>query len=210
MKRASATALILAAMSLAVATPASAVLITFNPVAADAALGDGFTVDVVVSGLREGGANELVSAFDLDVLYDPLIASVSSVAFSDALGLPDIEAFTSSFFSAGRIDLASISLLGNAELFALQGDAVVLAQLAFDAIGIGSFFLSFDPIVPPGALLVGSDPFSALDVTELGVAQVNVSSSVSAPEPGAFALALLGLSGALLARRRAPAQRVRA
>ncbi len=86
---------------------------------------------------QSGEIGEIVSAFDLDVLYDPAILNATSIAFGPALGFTDIDTFASSIFAPGRLDFANISLLLNDELAALQGNSVLLASLTFSAIGIG-------------------------------------------------------------------------
>jgi hypothetical protein len=187
--------------------PAQAIAIYFDPFSSTTALGATVGVDVVVSGLSgsgAGGSHEVVSAFDLDVLFDRSILSFNYLVFSDALGVVDSDALTSFGATSGRIDFASLSLFGNADLLAFQGDQIVLASLYFDAIGLGTSFLTFDPNVSGGADLVGLDPFSTLVLDSVGVADINVQSAHSVPEPGTLALMGLALVGVGLFRRRAP------
>ena len=67
--------------------PAAAISIGFQPVAQTINGGDAFTVDVVVSGLTS--VSEIVSAFDLDVTYDPSILATTGITFSNLLGNSD-------------------------------------------------------------------------------------------------------------------------
>jgi hypothetical protein len=130
--------------------------------------------------------------------------SASGFRFSGALGVPDVDAFTSVSGGHGRIDFAAISLLDTASLFGIQDGAdLVLGQLLFDTIGAGSSILRFDTFAPPGAWLVGSDPFGSLPVTGLGTALINVSESHSVPEPGTLWLTLAAAAGFTVFRRRA-------
>jgi len=100
------------------------------------------TVDVEVSGLS--AAAEIVSAFDLDVLYDSTILTATDVTFGPLLGDPSFEALTEFLFpSPGVVDFAELSFLPDSDLAALQGDTVFLAQLSFDTLGVGSSSLAF-------------------------------------------------------------------
>jgi hypothetical protein len=189
--------------------PAHAVAIEFAPGTAEGFIGNAFHIDVFVSGLTAGEASgEIVSAFDLDVLYDPAILHATSISFGSALGLADVDTFTSSLFSSGRIDFANVSLLFNDQLAALQGDSVLLASLTFDAIGIGTSTLIFDELTAPGIDLVGSDPFTRLPIDTVGGALLTVGERpTSVPEPGSFllfgiGLLRIGLLGAAAARKR--------
>src|SRR5262245_51060586 len=111
---------------------ANAVVIQVTPAVSAVSVGDTFGIDIVVSGLDAGG--EIVSAFDLDLTYDTGLVSATGITFSSLLGVPDVDAFTASVFSSGRIDFANLSLLPNLDLAALQGDSVLLARLTFRAL----------------------------------------------------------------------------
>ena len=186
------------------AAPSSdAVMIDFAPASATVALGDSFAVDVVVSGLLAAPGGEVVSAFDLDVLYDGTILAATGFRFSDGLGLPEIDAFTSVSGTAGRIDFASVSLLDAITLFGLQGtDSLVLGELLFDTVGIGRSALTFDSLAGPGVLLVGADPFGSLQIDSLGTGQIDVFDPVSVNEPGTLWLAMACVGLMAMGRRR--------
>jgi hypothetical protein len=74
--------LLVALCLLATALPAAAITIGFNPPVQSVNIGDIVNVDIVVSGL----GSEIVSAFDLDVLYDPAILEVAGVTFGNGHG----------------------------------------------------------------------------------------------------------------------------
>ena len=118
--------------------------LSFNPSTSNVNINDVFSVDVVISGLENGG-DEIVSAFDLDVGFDASILQANSVTFGLSLGDPVFfEAFTDSDLSnPGFVNLAELSLLPDPVLQALQGDSIVLASIEFTALAGGASNLSF-------------------------------------------------------------------
>ncbi len=133
---------LMVALSLLVAGMAPAATISFVPSDATALVDDIVDVDVVVSDL--GG--EIVSAYDLDILYDDSILTVLSVFLPSAsLGNPVIpEAFYDVNFAPGVVDMAGVSLLSDAELLARQGgDSVNLGTISFQATALGTSGLDF-------------------------------------------------------------------
>jgi len=113
-------------------------------------------VDVVVSGL---GRPPSVGAFDLEVVFDPVILSSTGVTFSSFLGdAVLLEALTDFRFLPGSVELAEVSLLLSAELDALQPANFTLATLSFSALTSGSTTLTFSEITLDdafGNLLIG-------------------------------------------------------
>lgn len=168
------------------AGPASAATISFAPGSQSVEIGDSVSVDIVVSDL--GG--EIVSAYDLDIQYDAAILNATGVSFDtglgDALAFEALESFDVG--TAGLVDLAQVSLLGDAALLALQGgDEVRLATLVFEAVGPGTSSLDFlfdaaNDIKGAGALI--------LDVTD---ASGSIRVTTPIPEPRAALLFGLGL-----------------
>jgi len=165
-------------------------------------------VDIVVSGLPTG---EIVSAFDLDVLYNPLevqpvVDGVTGnyVDFGPWLGDPLLlEALTDSCpgpcnlgFNtpiSGVVDLAEVSLLLNADLVALQsglGGSFTLATLNFQYIpddgGLPGYALSWTA----GNDVKGLDP------------SVPIYPENPIPEPSTVLLITSGLLGLAAFRRR--------
>ncbi len=194
------TGLALLLLSALAATPASAATIGFDPVDQTVDLGAVATVDVLVSGL----AGEIVSAYDLDILYDSSIVAATGVVFTTSLGDEFLFEVLNDFDVSipGVVDLAQLSFLLDAELFAIQGgDSVVLASIVFEAIGVGSTALDFvldDVNDIKGRLgeILPIDPMAGLiRVQGLGPA---------IPEPSAATLFLVGaaISAASVRRRR--------
>jgi len=178
------------------ASPASAVTIGFDPATQSVALGDAVQVDLVISDL--GG--EIISAYDLDLTYDPTVVDATGVTFTMALG---DELFFETFnavdlSSSGVVDLAQLSLLSDAELAALQpGDSVEVATLHFDTVGAGTthFGFVFDDFNDVKGLDGGVLPI----VEDAGSITVRSPSEAPIPEPSA---AILFVAGAMLVRRR--------
>lgn len=173
--------------------PAEAMSISFQPVAQAVNVGDAFTVDVVVSGLL--AANRIVSAFDLDVTYDPSIIDATGVIFGPFLGNPDPSMFESdnaAVLTSGRIDFWELSFLSDADLSGIQSgmDSLSLATLSFQALAAGTTNLLFDPVAVPG-IDVKSYAAAPLDL-DVSAASVTVAAFSSVPEPSTLWLCLLG------------------
>ena len=74
---------LVAAVSLLLAGSASAISIGFAPSDSRVLIGDTVAVDVVVSEL----AGEIVSAYDLYVVYDATVVTATGVSFANSLSL---------------------------------------------------------------------------------------------------------------------------
>lgn len=181
---------------LALLDDAAAVPIRFEPGATTVAAGDSFLVDVVISDL--GG--EIVSTYDLDVLYDASILAASDVIFTPLLGNPELfEVFNDLDLSVpGTADFAQLSLLPDADLLALQAAGTfTLATIAFDAVAPGTSTLEFflDPV----------NDFKGLDAAILPITTtpgtVTVEAAVAVSEPSTLWLMLIPLAVMALARR---------
>ena len=158
-------------------------------------MGDAVNVDVIIAGLND--ASQIVSAFDLDVIYNPGILTATGVAFGEMLGdlnaLPLPAAEAGAVLSAGRIDLWELSWLSDVELSAFQPDSFSLATLTFIAVGAGATALEFDAGAPPGIDVKG---FGAnrliLDLISSGSVTV-AGGSNPVPAPTTVWLFLFGL-----------------
>jgi len=172
--------------------PSSAVSLNFSPSTTTVNVGDSFDIAVVISDLYAAdNSREIVSAFDLDVLYDPAVLNATGITFGLSLGDEFFfEVFNDAIFSPGRIDFAALSLLDVADLLVLQpDDSFTLATLSFDAIGLGISSLTFDPVEFPGVDVKGYDPFTPFDLS----ASTGQGSVTVVPVPGALILMISGL-----------------
>lgn len=182
--------------------PASqAAVVNLSPASATLVSGDSIAVEIVISGL---GTGQALGGFDLDLVYDPTVLVASSVSFGGALGVEGLELFSTSVLSAGRIDLAAVSLLAELDLLALQSSSFSIATVVFDALAPGGTDIQFDLTTFPGLLL--SDAFgSAIAASAVGGTSVTVTGGGgSVPLPGTWALAAVALALVPSRQRRTP------
>lgn len=186
------TAAVLLALApwLGMAAPAAALEIALLPASGP---GPSATLEVVVSGLGSPTAPSL-GAFDIDIVFDPALLDVSSVAFGSGLGDPTTEAFAEWGTAPGAVNLAEVSLLSPVALDALQPSSFVLATLEVDLLGSSAAAVSF------GDVLLGDAFGRRLDVDAARGATVGD----VIPEPSAAAVFAAGLAlvAARLRRRR--------
>lgn len=154
-------------------------------------------VGVFISGLQT-----TVSAFSLDVLFDPGIIRVTRVEFGPALGdAISGEALAFDSGTSGQHNVAEISFLGLGDLAALQSDRFELATLFIEtmptALG-GSFaVLGFAGTAGTSAPMVLDDQGNPVEPLELNGTQVTV-----VAEPAGIALLLASMMGAIAVRTR--------
>lgn len=196
--RRAARSLAAALLACAAAVPAHAASIAIVPSVTAVDTGGTFSLDIVIGDLGD----QIVSGFDLDLLYDATLFSATAVDFGTGLGPDASLQFPSVVFGAGRIDFANLALYSDDELAALQGTSVRLARLSFGAIGAGAGLFSFDATTAPGILATGRDAL-ALEFASVGTATVQVSRPTAVPEPETAGLALCALLAAAAVRRRA-------
>ena len=120
-------------------TPARGIAIDFVPTQQSVGLGEPVVVDIVVSGLGDFAAPSL-SAFDLDVIFDPGVLAVEGVGFGAFLGEARLGEAISSFevVAPGILDLFELSLLTGTDLNARQPSVFTLAIVTFRAVGKGA------------------------------------------------------------------------
>lgn len=131
--------IVLQAMIL-IAASAEATTVGFDPTDQTVFRGESARADLEIFDLD----GEVVSAYDLDILYDSTVVRATGVVFTNALGDElFFEVLSSSATSTpGVVDLAEVSLLSDADLFSQQGgDSVRVASLIFDAVGVGETYL---------------------------------------------------------------------
>jgi hypothetical protein len=135
--------------------------------------------------------SEIVSGYDLDLLFDDSVLDFGSLTFSLQLGdnalFETIEDVNTS--TPGLVDFASLSLLLDDELDVLQTGDVTLATILFDVVDVEATDYGFAFVYPPGNDIKGRDALQIIPP--------------KAPEPGTAALfaAALGAGAAFVRRR---------
>ena len=170
-----------------------AITIGFNPPTQDVSVGGWALVDLFISGLGDYTTPSL-SAYDLDVIFDPGKLSLISVSLGDKLNLGIFGSISSITSEIGSVNLLEISLESSTDLNNSQPGSFILATLTFDTLasGISPLDLSINELADEGG-----NSISAL------IQNGSVSVSVSAvPEPSTFLLLGAGLAGVGLMRRR--------
>jgi hypothetical protein len=176
----------LLALALAVSVPCFSASITLSP--AVAVINGTGSVNVNVSGLTD-----ILTTFDLDIQFDPLLVQVSSVTFGSLLGGPG-DSIRVNGVTANTLDLFELSLLDDADLTLLQPNGFTLATINFQALGNGSAPLTITQaeLFGSGGLALAT-PTIVNDRLDITLGQV--------PEPGSWALIGAGLLALPLVRR---------
>ena len=167
--------------------------------------GSSIYLSVGMSGLTAGSFPS-VTAFDLDISFDPTKLSFLSASFLPVTGFaesscppvpfnPLCEAIVSITSTSNRVTLAATSLLAPAVIDATQPAAAAIALVRFLAISEGSSSVFFSGLDVAGTGPVGE---VALAVT----ASAPLSFLVTIPEPGTGSLLSLGLVAMAWIRRR--------
>lgn len=123
-----------------------ATTIDFNQSNYNVNIGDSFSADLGIAGLGDMSPDSL-GVFDIDVIYDSTILSLSAVTFGDpvlgdqldVLGLGSIASATP---SVGSVNVYELSLDLEYDLESLQAGAFTLFSLNFDTIAEGNSALT--------------------------------------------------------------------
>jgi hypothetical protein len=174
-------------LGLAAVLPARAVTLSLVPSGPyTVSAGDSLSVDVIIGDL----GSEIVSAFNLDVAFDPAVLAFGSVNFELAPWGGGADVLTDVQFVSGLIDdIALVSLLSDAELAALQsplGGSFKLFNMGFNAVADGSTDLAF--VWGPGNDIKGAENQRIF----------------AASEPASALLLMLGCAGLGCCKRTAP------
>jgi hypothetical protein len=179
------------------ATPASAITLTFTPSAQHVNVGDTVSVDVTLSGL----GSEILSAYDLNFLWDSSVLNWAVITVSDNLGMS--LGINHNGLPNGNAGFDNSSLEADADLAAVQPDDFLMFRFTFTALadGVTSFTLGLDPDFERN--FVGLDALSLnVDVGSACIAVGQGECRTAVPEPGTLALLGLGVLGMGLSRRR--------
>jgi hypothetical protein len=188
------------------ASSAAALRIDLLPVTSTVDVNDSTTLSVVVSGLDD--ANEIVSSFDLSLTYDAAIVDASSVQFGTLLGGPVDSLQVSDLGTPGSIFLAEVSLLGDSDLMALQGDTVTLGLLRFLGVDVGISSIQLASVLLSGREDPSAPGFPTELDPDIGGARIIVEPGNPVSEPASTLLVLTAFAlCAVFRRARAQAAR---
>jgi hypothetical protein len=127
--------------------------LVFTPSESSVPVNGTVTVTITAPGLTGVSPPQIVSAFDLDVLYNAAVLQLTDVTFGPSLN-PSLQ--RSSASTPGVVDLAELSWQSDAVLQQVQPETVLLATLTFTAIGQGTSMIA-----------LGTDPHFGRDVKGL-------------------------------------------
>lgn len=200
--------LTLAAAAAAIATaPASAaVIVSMNPAVQAVGIGDTITVNLRISGLGSGPTAEILSAFDLNVLFNSSLVTTPGIALTNSEFDPTFF-FSTSFASGNSGAQGDSGLVLDDDLAAIQtDDSFVFMNFSWVAAANGALFLNFGADLDFERNVVGRDALSLNATFQGACVAIGTGSCNQVPEPATFALAglaLLGCGMSSAARRRA-------
>jgi len=176
--------------------------LSFEPALQARGVGESLVVDVVLEGLDPANASELISAFDLDIVFDPTILAFASVTFGTSLGT-GFDQFSDASVSGAVQDVVQFSFLSDLELKALQpGTSITLFTIGFVGLAPGFSPLSFDTTTQyvAGALDFSIDPLGLATTLDVGATAGGVTIR-AVPAPNTLWLVPIALAALGLPRR---------
>lgn len=171
--------------------PAKAALISLIPSDTDVFTGEYFDVVVQITDLQPG---EVVTLFDISLLFDPAVFNLTGSTFGPGLGGGGIDSFQD---NTGNI-FYEFSFLDEVTLISLQGSGFTLFTLNFQALTT-SFASVIDLEINPFGLLNYDQQDIAAQVSAATISIEQRTQTVSAPS--SLPLLLLALAGMLNRRR---------
>lgn len=198
----------LAVVALCASAPASAdILIRFSPATSHIAIGGSVNVEMNISGLGD----EILSAFDINLLFNNAIVQNFSVTHNVATQWPGGGEFGPSDFGVGNTEVIDYSLNpSDDDIAAVQLDAFTVLTFGFTGLADGSTTIGLGPNLDFERSFVGRNAGSL--TVDVGSACIAVGTGECgqvqpAPEPASYGLAAIALLAAGVAgrRRRSPA-----
>lgn len=201
--------LLLLALSAGILIPAPAAVLNVSTTSAHVSVGQSFNVLFDVRGLSSA-ANDSLSGFNLDIVFDPLTVRLLNASFFDPASGTNQLAFSEagSFgfigqtaISGGVIDLFGISGNSAGVLDARQNDIFRFVTLTFETLASSSGTFIGVNLADPALLFTDSGAGGlpiAFDNSSVGIAI----GPTAVPAPSSFALCMAGMIALLITMRR--------